>query len=238
MGGIGYFCNMNKILALIAVFSIVGYSQAQKTIGLAHGTEETFYVDEDLPDGFKSCKIKFFNAGTSDVEIEYKQIELDFPDAWMISFCDNRDCLPNFPMTGMYAPIKPGDTTEMKLDVFPSGGADSALVRYAIWDKALPNLVDTLVYKIYARWGLNVQSLGSFSTRIYPNPSQGSDLNIAGNNIREVVIRAIDGRVVSKQLAFGENEIRLNMSHLTNGQYYIEVRTAEHTDTHLLQIAR
>jgi len=226
---------MNKISALIAILSFVGYSQAQKTIGLSKGTEGTFYVDEDLPDGFKSCKIKFYNAGTSDVVIEYKQIELDFPEAWMISFCDNRDCLPNFPMTGMYAAIKPGDTTEMKLDVFPSGGADSALVRYAIWDKDLPNLVDTLVYKIYARWGLNVQSLSSFSTQIYPNPLQGSELNVVGRNILEVIVRATDGRELYKQTAQSENQVRLNLSHLANGQYYLEIRNAERIDMHLLQ---
>ena len=47
---------MNKILTLIALLVWGGFTSAQNTIGLVKGSEATFYADENLPDGFKSCK--------------------------------------------------------------------------------------------------------------------------------------------------------------------------------------
>ena len=229
---------MNKILTLIALLVWGGFTSAQNTIGLVKGSEATFYADENLPDGFKSCKFQFYNKGDKDITIEYRQVELDFPESWLISFCDNRDCLPNFPLIGTYSPIKPGDTTEFKLDVFPSGGADSALIKYAIWDKNLPNLIDTLVYRVYARWGLNVQSMSHFNTRIFPNPVQGTELVVSGTAISNVQILSTDGRVMLNQDGNSLNELRLNLERLSNGHYYIQVRHAAGMDSHSLQLNR
>ncbi len=218
-------------------FCAFGFAQAQ-TVGLVHGNEETFFVDEDLPDGFKSCKIKFFNKSESDVVIQYEQISVDFPSAWSISFCDNRDCLPNFPLTGTYAAIKPGDTTDMKLDVFPSGGADTAIVKYAIWDANNANIIDTLTFKVYARWGLNTSELNTLQTRVFPNPNSASVLNISGKNLQKLSIFAIDGRRVLVQSLENLNETNVPMGSLVNGTYFLRVEHAAGVDQHTLQVNR
>ena len=229
---------MNKISAFVAFLLLAGVSHAQKSIGLVHGTDETFYVDENMPDGFKSCKIKFFNQSESDITIEYSQVELDFPESWLISFCDNRDCLPNFPSTGVYAPIKPGDTTDMKLDVFPIGGADSAMIKYAIWDQSKPNEIDTLIYRVYARWGLKVNSINEFNTRVYPNPISQDILNVSGTQIEEILVYNPAGKLMFKQDFNKDNAVKAKINQLESGNYIIRVRHAEGVGVHHLQIAR
>jgi len=229
---------MNKISAFVAFLLFAGASHAQKTIGLVHGTDETFYVDENLPDGFKSCKIKFFNQSQSDVTIEYSQVELDYPESWLISFCDNRDCLPNFPTSGVYAAIKPGDTTDMKLDVFPMGGADSAMVKYAIWDQSQPSEIDTLTYRIYARWGLNVKSINEFNSNVFPNPISQDILNVSGTQIDEVLVYNAAGKLTFKQDYHKEDAVKLNINQLESGNYIIRVRHADGMGVHHLQIVR
>ncbi len=232
------FVGMKKINAFLLGLCVFGFAQAQQTLGLVHGNEETFFVDENLPDGFKSCKIKFFNKSQSDIVINYKQISLDFPETWLISFCDNRDCLPNFPLTGTYAAIKPGDTTDMKLDVFPSGAADSAVVKYAVWDANNSSIIDTLTFNIYARWGLNTTKVNTLQTRVFPNPNAISDLSITGNTLQHVRIFAIDGRKVWEQSLDNQNEAIVPMNALSNGTYFLKVQHAMGVDQHTLQVNR
>jgi hypothetical protein len=229
---------MNKITAILCAFALMGAANAQRTIGLVKGSEAVFYVDENLPDGFKSCKISFYNKTNSDMIINYRKIKLDFPSSWMISFCDNRDCLPNFPESGSYAKIKPGDTTDMKLDVFPIGSADSAVIQYAIWDQNRPNDVDTLIYNVYARWGLNIQSVSGNATRVYPNPVSGQELQLVGSNLQEVRVFSTDGRLLFESQAATGNQFTVPMRAMPNGTYLIEVTHAGGTDTHKVQLAR
>lgn len=229
---------MNKITAILCAFALIGAANAQRTIGLVKGSESVFYVDENLPDGFKSCKISFFNKTNSDIIIKYRKIDLDFPSSWMISFCDNRDCLPNFPESGTYAAIKPGDTTEMKLDIFPIGSADSAVIQYAIWDQNRPNDVDTLIYNVYARWGLNIQSVSGNTTRVYPNPASGQELQLVGSHLQNVRVFGTDGRLLFHSEVPASNQFTVPLNTLPNGTYVIEVTHAGGTDTHKVQLAR
>ncbi|MDD4747679.1 MAG: peptide-N-glycosidase F-related protein [Salinivirgaceae bacterium] len=68
------------------------------------------------------------------------------------------------------------------------------------------------------------------AVRVYPNPTNGNiRVCVTEQNIQSVTVFGLDGRV-EKSLSFGgENNVSVDLSELSNGVYFIEVRTNSET---------
>jgi hypothetical protein len=72
--------------------------------------------------------------------------------------------------------------------------------------------------------GINEISLNTFYN-IYPNPSKGT-FNISSNNsIKEVILYDIQGNEIEKINCNNENHKNINLEHITNGLYIIELKS-------------
>jgi hypothetical protein len=232
------FVGMKKIGLMFALLSFFGTTWGQKAYTILGQNENEFFVDENMPDGFKSCTFYFYNNTETDIVIKYEQVFIDFPSTWMVNFCDNRDCLPNFPMSGSYATIKAKDTVDMKLDVFPNGGADTATVQYAIWEESNPNEKDTLTFRIFARWGLQLLQMGKTHSTVYPNPLEQKTLQVQSSKINSVLVYGVDGKIWLREFMEGKDLAQIELAELPLGSYFVRVTHAAGVDTHRLLIAR
>ncbi len=218
---------MNKILSALAVLLLSGSIKAQ-SIGFVNSKKSFEYVENDLLNtGYKSCKIYFYNTTDADLTVHYKEISVDFPDGWTVSFCDNSDCYPSFPTEAKFRPIMAGDTANLKLDVYPDGTADTAFVTYAMWDENYPDQLDTVTYQIMARWGLNAEAISDRGITLFPNPaSSAMTVNTNGVKVSSYKVYDLQGQLI----LFGEAEatdssMQLNVKNLTDGLYILSCNT-------------
>lgn len=230
---------MKKFLTAVASIAFLFNMQAQ-SIGFVDSKELYEYVENDLlKDGFKSCKIKFYNNIDADITIKYKKVSVDFPESWSVSFCDNSDCYPSFVDAAQFRPISAGDTVDLKLDVYPDGTADTAYVSYAIWDEANPDVVDTLNYQIMSRWGLFSENVEVTQVSVFPNPVSDV-LNIRSiSAIEQVDILDLNGRIVySEKISEPNSSVTLPLVSLPNGLYVVEATTLLGVESQKFQIRK
>jgi hypothetical protein len=76
------------------------------------------------------------------------------------------------------------------------------------------------------------------TTRVYPNPVSGQELQLVGSNLQEVRVFSTDGRLLFESQAATGNQFTVPMRAMPNGTYLIEVTHAGGTDTHKVQLAR
>ena len=82
--------------------------------------------------------------------------------------------------------------------------------------------------------GTGVNSVsGEFSSLIYPNPTEG-ELNINNPSAAKFgyEIYAISGKLVSSKHNITGPTTEVDMSNFVKGMYFVNVRTAEKTETH------
>lgn len=159
---------LNRIGALLGiVFCGVGSVLAQG-FELENGkAEHTFYPNADMP---VDCAIHFKNLKKTAIVFAYEKVSIDYPKAWDVSFCDNRNCYAAFLDKDTMSKVAPNAEASLKITVFPNGKADTAIVKYALWDYENPSDRDTVTWNIYIRWGANTQSWITDMAMFYPNP--------------------------------------------------------------------
>jgi len=159
---------MNRSLVLLAMlFASMGVAKSQG-FELENGkAEHTFYPDATQP---VDCAIHFKNLKKTAIVFAYEKVSVDYPTAWDVSFCDNRNCYATFLNNDTMAKVAPNAEASLKITIFPNGKADTAVVKYAIWDFDNPSDRDTIIWNIYVRWGANTQSWIVDMATVYPNP--------------------------------------------------------------------
>lgn len=212
---------MNRSLVVLAmVFAGMGVAKAQG-FELENGkAEHTFYPDATQP---VDCAIHFKNLKKSAIVFAYEKVSIDYPTAWDVSFCDNRNCYATFLNNDTMAKVAPNAEASLKITVFPNGKADTAIVKYAIWDYDNPTDRDTITWNIFIRWGANTQSWLVDRTTAYPNPVKDV-LHVVG-------VVASQGRLVDAKGAFVKavtlNEGRVDVSDLSSGVYSLILETPQ-----------
>lgn len=212
---------MNRSLVVLAmVFAGMGVAKAQG-FELENGkAEHTFYPDATQP---VDCAIHFKNLKKSAIVFAYEKVSIDYPTAWDVSFCDNRNCYATFLNNDTMAKVAPNAEASLKITVFPNGKADTAIVKYAIWDYDNPTDRDTITWNIFIRWGANTQSWLVDRTTAYPNPVKDV-LHVVG-------VVASQGRLVDAKGAFVKavtlNEGRVDVSDLSSGVYFLILETPQ-----------
>ncbi len=204
-----------KLLAAFSFLILISSVSAQ-TFSLVGGSVQYFYPNAT---GSMDCAIHIKNEGASILKLKYKKVSVDFPTKWDVSFCDNVNCSNSFSDTGVMFDIPVGDEeSSLKLSTFPNGFADTAIVKYAIWDINAPSKVDTMVFNIYVRWGVGLNSLSNYVT-IFPNPSINT-FNIQSNaSISGIEMLSLSGVKMPIQYSANANGMVVNTSKLASGVY-------------------
>ncbi len=212
---------MNRSLVVLAMlFAGMGVAKAQG-FELENGkAEHTYYPDATQP---VDCAIHFKNLKKTAIVFAYEKVSVDYPTAWDVSFCDNRNCYATFLNNDTMAKVAPNAEASLKITVFPNGKADTAVVKYAIWDFDNPSDRDTIIWNIYVRWGANTQSWIVDMATVYPNPVKDvlTVMGVVSN--KGQLVDARGSFVKSVNLDQG----RLDVSDLSAGIYSLLLETPQ-----------
>ncbi len=210
---------INRSLVVLAMlFAGIGVAKAQG-FELENGkAEHTFYPDATQP---VDCPIHFKNLKKTAIIFAYEKVSIDYPSAWDVSFCDNRNCYATFLNNDTMSKVAPNAEASLKITVFPNGKADTAVVKYAIWDFDNPTDRDTITWNIYIRWGANTQSWMVEMATVYPNPVKDV-LQVLGVESSQAQLLDAKGAVVK---AVTITEGRLDVSDLSAGVYSLLLET-------------
>lgn len=212
---------MNCSLVVLAMlFAGMGVAKAQG-FELENGkAEHTYYPDATQP---VDCAIHFKNLKKTAIVFAYEKVSVDYPTAWDVSFCDNRNCYATFLNNDTMAKVAPNAEASLKITVFPNGKADTAVVKYAIWDFDNPSDRDTIIWNIYIRWGANTQSWIVDMATVYPNPVKDV-LTVMG-------VVSNKGQLVDAKGSFVKSVVldqgRLDVSDLSAGIYSLLLETPQ-----------
>ena len=204
-----------KLLAAFSFLVLISSVSAQ-TYSLVGGAVQYFYPNAT---GSMDCAIHIKNESASVLKLKYKKVSVDYPAKWDVSFCDNVNCSNSFSDTGVMFDIPVGDAeSSLKLSTFPNGFADTAIVKYAMWDINAPSKIDTMVFNIYVRWGVGLNSLSNYAT-IFPNPSIQTFNIQSSAAISGIEILSLTGVKMPIQYTSNANGVVVNTSKLTAGVY-------------------
>jgi len=204
---------LNRIGALLGiVFCGVGSLLAQG-FELENGKAvHTFYPNADMP---VDCTIHFKNLKKTSIVFAYEKVSIDYPKAWDVSFCDNRNCYAAFLDKDTMAKVAPNAEASLKITVFPNGKADTAIVKYALWDYENPTDRDTITWNIYIRWGASTKSWITDMAMSYPNPVSDV-LHVVG--VLDATAQVFNSTGSLVKVAPVQNGV-LNVSDLSAGVY-------------------
>lgn len=199
-------------LAILAPMAAIAQPKLEVVGGNVHDFYPEATVDTD-------CNIYLKNTGDSGLRIAYKKISVDYPAGWDVSLCDNRNCFFDFRDRDTFSALKAGEKTSMKITVFPKGVNDTARIKYAVWDIAKPNEIDTIEYNIFIRWGASTQNTSSEFWTMSPNPANDFlQLNTTGLN--QISILNLNGQEIRSFKVSGTSAV-LSLNGIQPGQYIV-----------------
>lgn len=212
---------MAALVATMA-FSTVSFAQDFELEGGVNSHD--FYPESS---GYMDCAIHVTNKLSTNLILEYKKVSVDFPSAWDVSFCDNRNCYGVFIEQDTMFPIASEQDAYLKITVFPNGVADTAVVKYAIWNRYNESFMDTLTYNIFVRWSAGRVSLMSGEmARVYPVPvSEVLNLDLRG--VQHASIFDAMGRKVMQLPA--QEQAQVQVGHWSAGTYTLRYQEGENT---------
>jgi len=206
-------CIKNLLMLAVAAFSSqAGIAQAIEVQG---SKTQNFYPESA---GFTDCSIYMKNIGTGSLKIAYEKVSADYPAGWDVSFCDNRNCFFTFRDKDTFTAMAPGEKASMKITVFPKGNADTAIVKYAVWDVNNPSLKDTLTFNIMVRWSAGNYLSCMPQQAIFPVPANRY-LQVYTSTV-SVEIRSLSGQIISCTYPVSD-WTRLDIAGLTAGSYVV-----------------
>jgi hypothetical protein len=184
---------MKKVFILTGLTCIFGFSALRAQSYEVVGSKVGYFWPAVT--GFTDCSIYLKNKGASGLKIGYEKVSADFPASWTVSFCDNVNCFFSLVDNGTFAAMNAGQDGSMKITVGPNGLADTAVVKYAVWDLNTPGQRDTLVFNIYVPWGANNQNVVIRDMYLGPNPAQES-LTLRGQGFDAITIYDAKGNLL------------------------------------------
>lgn len=201
------------MLAVAAFSSQAGIAQ---NIEVQGGKTHDFYPEAT---GFTDCYMYMKNVGTGSLKIAYEKVSADYPAGWDVSFCDNRNCFFTFRDKDTFSVMAPGEKASMKITVFPKGNADTAIVKYAVWDVNNPSVKDTLTFNIMVRWSAGNYLSCMPQQAIFPVPANRY-LQVYTSTVAVVEIRSLSGQIISCTYPVSD-WTRLDIEGLTAGSYVV-----------------
>jgi len=205
-----------KNLLSLAIAVISSQAAIAQAIEVQGSKIQNFYPESA---GFTDCSIYMKNIGTGSLKIAYEKVSADYPAGWDVSFCDNRNCFFSFRDRDTFTAMAPGEKASMKITVFPKGNADTAIVKYAVWDVNNPSVKDTLTFNIMVRWSAGNYLSCMPQQAIFPVPANRY-LQVYTSTVAVVEIRSLSGQIISCTYPVSD-WTRLDIEGLTAGSYVV-----------------
>ncbi len=175
-----------------------------------------------------STVVDFANTGT-EVEFEWKIIEIVAPTEWAYGMCDPLNCLTDLKVgnSGIFT-VAAGKSGQFIGDFEIKGKSGMGIAKIAIYPKNNTANADTLIFQITA-WPTGIKENGMVREFTYfPNPVK-ERLQIKYNT-REALVIDIYNVLGSKVKSFTHTgfESDINVGDLQNGIYFIRFREGNH----------
>lgn len=120
----------------------------------------------------------FFIDNLTDGELvfHWQQIQADIPSGWIVGMCDYGHCYAQLGMSGTMDTLSNLFTGIFAVGVDPQHINGEAIVRYALWEAATPNEIDTITWIISSNTNTGIleaakPSITKNELLITPNPA-------------------------------------------------------------------
>ena len=209
-----------KCLNLLAVATFSVSALSAQTIEILGGKSQDFYPQATKP---FDCQIYLKNKDSKPLRIAYEKVLVDYPSGWgSPAFCDNVGCYLTFVDSGKFSDIAPGEKASIKISISAQGVADTATIKYAVWDVNTPSVRDTLTFNVMVRWSAGAHLTCMPQQAIYPVPAdQQLQVNTLGVDYIEIL--SLSGQKVMQYYPNADWS-RLDIALLNQGSYVIVLR--------------
>ena len=211
-----YFCiiMIGRVLTLVAIV-LASTSLGAQDLTFGKGKTHEFTITPAGPD---DCPIYLTNNSGKPMVIAYEKISADYNAGWIISFCDNQNCYSDFVPSDTFTTIAANETVNIKISIMSMGKADTAVIKYAVWNKYASTIVkDTLAWTIYMPQSASSREYSMSLAAAYPNPT--SDYVILPNGAEQITLFDAKGSQI-KNIDVVNN--RLSLSLLPVGVYSLK----------------
>ena len=204
---------IKKVLSLVAIAFLVTSLGAQD-LTFGKGKTHEFTITPAGPD---DCPIYMTNNTGKPMVIAYEKVSADYNPGWIISFCDNQNCYSDFVSSDTFTTVAANETVNIKISIMSMGKADTAVVKYAVWNKYASSIVkDTLAWTIYMPQSASAKEFSVNLAAAYPNPT--TDVVILPNGAKSVMLFDAKGSKIEAIELVGS---RLNLASMPAGNYLL-----------------
>lgn len=204
---------IKKVLSLVAIAFLVTSLGAQD-LTFGKGKTHEFTITPAGPD---DCPIYMTNNTGKPMVIAYEKVSADYNPGWIISFCDNQNCYSDFVSSDTFTTVAANETVNIKISIMSMGKADTAVVKYAVWNKYASSIVkDTLAWTIYMPQSASAKEFSVNLAAAYPNPT--TDVVILPNGAKSVMLFDAKGSKIEAIDLVGS---RLNLASMSAGNYLL-----------------
>ena len=196
-----YFCiiMIGRVLTLVAIV-LASTSLGAQDLTFGKGKTHEFTITPAGPD---DCPIYLTNNSGKPMVIAYEKISADYSDL-----------VPSDTFTTVAA----NETVNIKISIMSMGKADTAIIKYAVWNKYASTIVkDTLAWTIYMPQSASSREYSMSLAAAYPNPT--SDYVILPNGAEQITLFDAKGSQI-KNIDVVNN--RLSLSLLPVGVYSLK----------------
>ncbi|MEO0312637.1 MAG: hypothetical protein RIQ89_2294, partial [Bacteroidota bacterium] len=213
----------NLLMNLISVVILIMATEISDAQSYTLDPNDTISMNGQLDD-LSTLSIQQNNNTNGIIQLSWQKIYESLPANWTAAVCDNSACYTYLVNSGNMNPINPNEYGLLLLHITPHVNYGSAIVQYAVWDVASPNIIDTLTYSLTVNQPTDLIH-NSFNDAInfYPNPSSDK-LTIESGFAESVEYKlvSINGEIIfADQLKPKLNSISL--LNIKSGIYFINV---------------
>ena len=204
---------IKKVLSLVAI-AFLFTSLGAQDLTFGKGKTHEFTITPAGPD---DCPIYITNNTGKPMVIAYEKVSADYNPGWIISFCDNQNCYSDFVSSDTFTTVAANETVNIKISIMSMGKADTAVVKYAVWNKYASSIVkDTLAWTIYMPQSASAKEFSVNLAAAYPNPT--TDVVILPNGAKSVMLFDAKGSKIEAIELVGS---RLNLASMSAGNYLL-----------------
>ena len=169
---------------------------------------------------------KFRNETAADLVFGWQLLEKTTPEGWDYSYCDYNTCYTATDYNGIMAPVIPGDSGFVKVNVLTTHEG-WAHFKIRVFNYNEPSDADTVQFWFNGLASVNSNEPGSHMS-IYPNPIvEGGKLNLDQlSEQTKITILNSSGQTVFGTVA-GKTSISIDMN-LVKGIYFLRLDNGEH----------
>lgn len=160
---------MKKILPFILLLAFAGGLNAQ-----SFDIEvDSVYMQHAADNVLHDLNSNAFTDSESDLDLTWEVTQIDMPDGWAMTFCDNLGCYFDTPegFTKETTPINKDYDCLLKASFNPQGVHGRAEMRIWIYETGNKEAGHEVIF-VYDTWATSVDDLSKNGFKLYPNPAQ------------------------------------------------------------------